>query len=506
MAELSSSEAAPSAEADPSAPDRSSADILDSREAGGLIIRGGGLRFGGYVGVVAMSVLSASLLTRHLGPVRFGQYTTVLSLVAVFAAITDAGMSAIGTREYAVREGPAREELMRDLLGLRMLLTLVGVACVLAFALGAGYDPALLGGAVLASLGTVALVVQHTYTIPLTASLRLGVLTALELARQALTVAAIVALIVGGSGVLPLLAVSLVVNLLLIPPTAALARGQISLRMTFHLRRFAGMLRLTLAFSVATAVGTLYVYTAQILTSLVASPHQSGLFAASFRIFIVAAAVPGLLVSSALPLLARSARDDRERLGYALQRIFEVCLILGVAAGVTMLSAAAFVIRVIAGSHYAGAVEPLQILGVGMIASFLLAGWSYALLSLERYRELLLVNLCALLTSCLLTALLASSNGASGAAVASVCGETILAAGLLAALVRRRRELRPKLSVLPKVVLAAAPAAACALLTSVPSLPRAVLAFAIYGLVILALRAVPAELLELLPGRLRRGS
>ena len=140
VAELSSSEAAASAEADPSAADRSSADILDSREAGGMIIRGGGLRFGGYVGVVALSVLSASLLTRHLGPVRFGEYTTVLSLVAVFAAITDAGMSAIGTREYAVREGAAREELMRDLLGLRMLLTLVGVVCVLAFALAAGYD------------------------------------------------------------------------------------------------------------------------------------------------------------------------------------------------------------------------------------------------------------------------------------------------------------------------------------------------------------------------------
>ena len=65
----------------------------------------------------------------------------------------------------------------------------------------------------LASLGTIALVVQHTYTIPLSDALRLGTLSALELARQVLTVGAIVVLVVLGAGVLPLLAVVLAVNL-----------------------------------------------------------------------------------------------------------------------------------------------------------------------------------------------------------------------------------------------------------------------------------------------------
>ncbi len=75
--------------------------------------------------MVALSVLSAALLTRHLGVVRFGEYTTVLSLVGIVAAVTDAGMSALGTREFAVREGAERDALMRDLLGLRMMLTSV---------------------------------------------------------------------------------------------------------------------------------------------------------------------------------------------------------------------------------------------------------------------------------------------------------------------------------------------------------------------------------------------
>jgi O-antigen/teichoic acid export membrane protein len=478
-------------------------DVLDSTEAGGRIIRGGALRLSSYVAMVALSVLSAALLTRHLGVARFGEYTTVLSLVGVVSAITDAGMSTIGTREFAVREGAERDALMRDLLGLRITLTAVGVLLVIVFALAAGYDTALLTGAVLASLGTIALVVQHTYTIPLSAALRLGTLSSLELARQILTVSAIVALVLLGAGLLPLLAVALAVNLVLIPPTAALARHQISLRVgrPQHWRK---LLRLTVSFSLAAAVGTLYVFTAQILTSLVSSSHQNGLFAASFRIFIVVSAVPGLLVGGALPVLARAARDDRDRLGYALHRIFEVSLILGVAAALTTLAGAQFMIHVVAGPKFAASAEVLQIQGTALIASFVVAGWSYALLSLKLYRGLLLTNLAAFVVSCSLTVALAGSDGATGAALATVCGESVLAVGSLLALVQRYPEFRPTFGIIAKVTIAAAPAIALALLSGVPSLVRILLALGVYGLLIVFMRAIPDEVLELAPASVRR--
>jgi len=494
VAELSAGEPAPAA-----APTAS--DVLDSREAGGRIIRGGAIRLGSYVAIVGLSIMSAALLTRHLGVARFGEYTTVLSLVGVVSSVTDAGMSTVGAREFAVREGADREALMRGLLSLRVALTLVGVLLATAFALAARYDAALLLGTVLASLGTVALVVQHTYTIPLSVALRLGTLAWLELARQLVSVAALVALVLAGAGVLPLLAVTLAVNLALIAPTAALARRQISLRMSLRPRGWAELMRLTVSYSVATAVGTIYVYTAQIITSLVASHHQSGLFAASFRVFIVAGGVPGLLVSGALPLLARAARDDRERLAYALDRIFDASLIVGVAAALGTLAGAGFIIHVIAGPSYAAAAGVLRIQGLALIATFVLAGWSFALLSLKRYTSLLVANGAAFAVSCVLTLVLAGDDGARGAALATVCGESVLAIGLLLGVLRAQPQQRPSPTVIAKVALAAAPAAAIALLAPITSLERALAALAAYALVIVLTRAAPAELLVLIPRR-----
>ncbi len=474
-------------------------DVLDTTAAGGLVVRGGVLRFLGYVATVGLSVISAALLTRHLGPARFSQYTTVLSLVNLVAVVTDVGMSNYGTREYAVLRGERRERLMRDLLGLRVTLTLIGVLLTIAFALAAGYEPALLVGTLAAGLATVAVVFQHTLSIPLATALRLGWIALLDLARQAMTVGAIVVLLVLGAGVAPLLGVTLLVNLLLVPATAILARGQISLRMNLHPRRWIAMLRLTVAFSLASAVGTIYIYTAQILTSLVATPHQSGLFAASFRVFIVLAAVPVLLVSSALPLLARAARDDRERLEYALGRIFEVSLIMGVGATLALFCGADFIMSVVAGPKFAGAAGVLRIQGLAMTASFVLAGWSFALISLQRYRGLLLANAAALLVSVAMTLSLAGTHGARGAALATIGGEATLAIGSLAALLSGHPELRPPLAVVPKVALAATPGVALVLAGGLSSFVQTLLALGAYAVLIVLTRAVPKEITQIVP-------
>ncbi len=481
-------------------------DLLDTPAAGGMVIRGTALRLGSYIGIIALSVISAALLTRHLGRVRFGEYTTVISLVGVISAVTDAGMSTLGTREYSVRSGADREELMRDLLGLRVVLTLVGVLLATAFAIVAGYAPALLAGTVLASLSIVALVFQHTLSIPLTTGLRLGYLSGLELGRQAVTVVLFVLLILLGAGVLPLLAVALVVNLMLLAPTAALVRGEISTRMSFRPRGWIRLLRLTVAFSLASAANTLYLFAAQILTSLVATSDQSGLFAASFRVFIVLAAVPGMLVAVAFPVLSRAARDDRARLGYALQQTFDASLIIGAAAAIAVVAGARFIIAVVAGPQFAAAAGALRIEGAVLLASFVLAGWGFGLLALHRHRAMLLANLCALGVSVVLTLILAQAHGARGAALASVCGETTLAVLYLAGLIYGSPELRPKLNVAAKVAVAGAPAIAVALVPGLSALLQPLAALAVFAGLIMALKAIPKEIYELIPPGLRRRS
>ncbi len=481
---------------------RPEVDVLDTAAAGGLVIRGAILRVLGYAAGTVFAVGSAVVLTRHLGVTRFGQYTTIISVVTVTGALTDLGMTSLATREYAIREGLDREHLMRDVLGLRILITSVSIVLATVFAVAAGYDAARILGTAVAGIGLGLVSVQSTVAVPLFTTLRLGQTTSLELLRQAIWVALLVILALLGAGILPLLAATVPAGLVMLAATAALTRRHMPIRPTIRPMVWATLLRDTLTFSLATGVGAMYVFTTQILTSLTTNGVQNGLFAASFRVFIVAASIGGLLVSAAFPVLARAARDDRERLRYAVQGMFEVVVILGVAAALSAVAGAQPIIEVIAGPHFARAAAPLRIEGAALLASFILPALGMALISLHRHRALAIANLVALSITAALTLILAKSHGATGAAVATVCGEWIICAGYLLALTRGSSALRLNPSIVLRVAAAGVPAFAVILL-GLPAVPQLAAALAVYGCLIVLLKAVPSELYALLPFRSR---
>lgn len=478
-------------------------DLLDTPDAGVAAIRGGAVRIAGYVAGVAVSVVSSALLLRHLGVVAVGQYVTVLSLVTLAGGVTEAGLAAIGVRELSTLSQGRAQSFFRGLSGLRLAFVSAGVLFAVAFAALSGYSSTLVAGTLLAGTGLVLATVQVSYSLPLVARLRLQWVTAVEVLRQIGTAVAIVALVLAGAPLLPFWAATIPASIAAAVLGALLIRRSMPLRPAFDRAIWGALLRRTLPYSMAAAVGVVYFRLAILIMSHVANSQQTGYYGASFRIIEVLFVVPQLLVGSALPIFSRAARDDRERLDYALGRTVDVCLLLGLAVGLSLVTGATFVIGVVAGAKFAPAIAVLRIQGLALIATFAGAALGYALLSLGRYREVLLINLSALVLSGTLTGVLASRNGAVGAASATTAVE-VLYTGMLAVAVLRAG-IRPQVSIgrMCRAVLAALLGALALVPASLPSIVRPTLALGVYCVALLALRAVPTELLEQIP-RLRR--
>ncbi len=474
--------------------------MLDTSEAGGLVIRGGIVRTAGYVASTLIALLGVVLLTRHLGVVDFGRFQTVVSLILIVGSLTDVGMSALGVREFAQRSGPDRDRLMRALLGLRMALTVLGIVISISIAAAIGYDRELLLGVALAGVGLGLLVLLTTLTIPLMVGMRNVTLTAVDVLRQLLTVGAYGLLVLAGAGVVAFLAVPVPVGVILVVVVALLVRGQMPLRPSLQPAEWARLLRAAAAFAAATTVGTIYLYAAQILTAAVTNGEETGLFSAAFRVFVIAGAVPGLIVSVAFPLLSRAARDDRDRLAYAVQRLLDAASVVGLAAALGVVLGAPVIIDVMAGASFAGAVGPLRILGVTMTATFVLAPLGFALLSMHLHRALLIANSTALLVTLAGVTSLAAAFGPEGAALGTVIGESTLAISYWIALRRSAPSVAPGFSSALRALVVALPCAALAL-APLPAVVATVLGLGAYALLVLLVRAVPEEVLELLPFR-----
>ncbi|HEY2718315.1 MAG TPA: oligosaccharide flippase family protein [Solirubrobacteraceae bacterium] len=478
-------------------------DLLSSAEAGPAAVRGGAMRISSFLAGSLVSVGTAALLFRHLGVVSTGRYTTALSLSAVVTGFTDLGLTAVGMRELAVLKGQERASLARNLLGIRLVLTVLGVILLSGFAFLA-YGRLLGLGVLIAGAGVLLQNTQTTLAVPLMAGLRLGWVSALDLARQLLTAALIVLFVLLGAELLPFLATAGIAAAIVLPITAALVRGMIPLSASFDLAEWRALLGPVLTYSAAVAASTLYFRVAIVIVSVLASAQQLGYFSISFRVVEVLFTIPGLLVGAAFPIFARAARDDPARLGYALSRVFEVSLIVGVWIALSIAVGAHLAVEVIGGSRFLPATPVLAVQGIAVGATFVSSVWGFGMLSLHLHRLILTFNLAMLGLVAVVVAILVPLDGAEGAAIGTASVEVVAAIGNGLLLVRGRPHLAPSLRVVPRVALAALLGGAPALLDGLPVVLRLLLSTVIYAAVLLALKAPPPELLTLVPRRLAR--
>jgi O-antigen/teichoic acid export membrane protein len=479
-------------------------DILDTPAAGAQVIRGSAIRAGGYVFGVGLTVVAAAFMTRALGVVDFGRYVVVLSLIGIVAGLSEAGLSNIALREFATRSGSDRDVLMANILGLRIVVAVVGTGAAVLFAALAGYDVTMVGGTVLAGFALLLTTAQQTYMIPLQAALQLGWVSSFEFLRQAVFVGAVLVLVALDAPLLAYFAISIPVALLVLLSTLERVRHRVPLVPAFKRREWQRVLGVAAAYSGASAVSTVYVYAAVVITSLVGSESETGYLGAAFRIFLVLVAVPALLITTAFPVLARAARDDRARLQYASQRLFEVALIVGSWLALATIVGSSFAIDVIAGEGFEPAAEVLKIYALAVPAAFVALTWGFALLSLHRHAVVLIAAGSALLISVAVALTLVPIIGAEGAALATLTAEAAVAL-LYGGMLFAGREMRLELGIVPRVAVATIAAAALAALLDLSDLPEVALATVAYGLALAAVGGIPRELLEAFgPGRRQR--
>jgi len=475
-------------------------DVLDTPAAGPAAIRGSTLRGAGYVAGLLLGVISVPFVIRHLGVVAFGDFVLVTALITLVSGVTEAGLQAVGMREYAIRPPAQRDQLMRNLLGVRVTLTVVGVAGAVGFALLAGYGDTLVLGTALAGLGLLLVSTQTLLTVPLASTLRLGWITAIDLGRQALTVTLTLGLVVAGAALLPFFAVAVVVGVVGLVVTAALVWRMTPLRPAFQPAEWWMLVRDTLPYAAAIAMNVAYFRVAIVILSLLTAKLETGYFATSFRILEILLPVPALLVGTVFPILARAARDDLVRLTYASQRIFEVSVIGGVGLVLAIELAAPTIVQVLAGEAAQPSVAVLRIQAPALAATFVAIACGYPLLSLRRHKALMLASLVGLVVSVGLCLALIPIWGARGAAVATTVAEFGVATTNVVLLTRVGRGVTLSWAILWPVALAAA-LGATAFALPIPDVVRALVGTTVFVATLAALGRIPRELIEAIPRR-----
>ncbi len=473
-----------------------SVEALDSAQAGGRFIRGSIVRVLTYGVSVLTSIVSAPLVIRHLGPTSYGYFATVTAIVFIVGGFTEGGLNMLGVREFATGR-PDRVELLRNLVGLRVtasasVLAIVAIVCAVA-----GAPQVIVLGVLLSGSGLIVTITGENYGIPLSADLRLTAVSLLGLAQQFALATTYIVLVVIGARTLPLLGSTIVSGIVLLAGTAFLIRGQASVVPAFDLRVWAGLLRQTLPYAMATAVGIIYFREALVLMSILTNAREVGYYGAAFKIVEVLAAIPWTLISGAFPIFSRAAHiEDDARLRYGMQRLVDTALIAGVWMVGSIVLGAAFGIAVVAGHGFDASIPVLRIQGFAVLTSFMASVFGSVLLSLRMFGVLLRANALCLAVTTVVALALIPPLGARGAAIAPTAAEVCLAVAYAWSLGRARPTLRVTWTLVPRVALAAVVAFGIAFALPISSAVSIVVFGALYFAALIVLRAIPMEIVN----------
>jgi O-antigen/teichoic acid export membrane protein len=454
------------------------------------------LRVAGYGGGLLATALASIFLLRYLGVVDFGRFMTVIALLGILQALTDAGLSVVGQRSYVLSPAPsARRDLTADLLGLRLTISVPAVAGATAFAWIAGYPPVLVWGTAVASASLFLTNIAGALVVPLSARLQFGAVTAVDLARNLAIAAGILGLVVVSAPLGAFFCIYVVAGALSAALAWILVGDEDRVAPRFSPAAWRPLLRASVPIAAGIVVNVVYVRVLVVATSLLSTGFETGLYAASFRVLEIFIGVPQMMAGAAFPILAHAGASDEPRLAYALQRLAEASLLCAIALVLGIAFGADLVIRIIGGPEFAEAAPVLRIHVFALLGAFLTQVWVFGLIAVGRQSALVVVNGVALIVVVVGGATLIPLFDARGAAVAAVVGEAVLATLSLVLLVRARPALRPDPRPALRILAAGLVGAAAGLVPGPPTAVSAVLAVLAFGVAARAFGAVPAELI-----------
>lgn len=388
----------------------------------------------------ASAVLLLVLLVvagRVLGEEAFGRFSFALALATVLEVLMDFGLKEVVTRNVA-RDRSSARHLVAHMFGVKLLLSAVGFALVLAIAFLLRPEPevrlacALLG--LSAVLRSYLLTVRHL----LNGLERFGLDSLVLVSDRVLLLTFGVAALAAGWGVVGLSAAFVAARLVAFAFAHWLARGQIGpIGIATDRAEWKQLLLAAAPFGLFIAVLNLYSYVDTLMLGVMRTDQETGLYSASHRVYEGVVSFASILGTITGPRLAREFVQNRQRHAWLARAAVTAAVVAAVPLSLAVGLGARPIVTQLFGEPFAPAAAPLRILVAGLVFVFPLQVMHTVAISVNEERLLVRAATAGCILNIMLNVALIPPYGMNGSASATVISEGVSLA-LVALGIRRK--------------------------------------------------------------------
>lgn len=396
-----------------------------------IVLRNSVFGLAAQVAIKVVSFAFSVVIVRHLGAHAYGQYAAVLAFGAVFVFFADLGLATYSVREVAHRrDQPAgREqinELFRDVLGLRLVLSVVTAGLLITVAWLTGRPLVMVGAIALGTIGLIMYSVQGTCDAVLAGFERLDVSAGAKVFSQVAFVLVGASALWLGLGYYGLIAANLVgVALMTYVCWRAVDRLQVRPgRLT--VRSWPKLLTASWPFGIiGFALGLSYNFDS-VLLNVFRGDAETGYYTAAYNLVFSAAVLSGVINTSLYPSLARQAANAPDQLPRVYDRVLRYLMTISLPIAVGGWILAGQIIPLLFTSSYAPAIPVLELVAWVVPLMFGSEFLGYIVLVRGEERQAARAILVSSGVNVLFNSLLVPRFGVTAAAAMTVLTEAIL--------------------------------------------------------------------------------
>lgn len=402
-----------------------------------------------------LGLFSLALITRYLGQAGFGDYTTIINYLTIFAMVADLGLTLVTVQLISGTEDKQEEDYsLKNLFTFRLVSIVAFLIISLVISLFLPYSREIKYGILISSPYFIFPALTQIIVGLLQKRLKMGKAVIAELVSRLVLILGVIFVWQQGAGLNGVLLATLASGLASFIFHFLLAKNLASFGLAWDFAYWRTITKKSWPLAITIVLNLLYLKTDIIFLSFFKDSTEVGIYGAAYRVIDVLTTIPFMFAGLILPIITASwLKSQFDFFKNTLQRSFDFMMMFSLPLLVGGIMLAKPIMEVVAGSEFIPSGKILALLMVAV--TFIFAGviFSHAVIALDKQRKLIPYYIFTSLSALIAYFILIPRYSGVGAAIVTIYSEAVIAI-FSAYVVYRQIKFFPNLTVLFKSALA----------------------------------------------------
>jgi O-antigen/teichoic acid export membrane protein len=336
-----------------------------------------------------LGLFTVAIMTRYLGTAGFGEYTTIITFLAIFGVIADLGLTLV-TVQMISQPGVDEKKVLDNLFSLRFLTAIIflSIAPVAAWFFPYGHDIKI--GIIIVVFSFFFIALNQIFTAIFQKHLRMDKVSIAENVSRVVLLAGTLLTVRAGLGLKGILFSIVAGSFVQFVILYFFSRRFAKLNFAFDFSLWREVAQKSWPLALTIFFNLIYLKADTLILSLMKSQSEVGIYGASYKVIDILTTIPFLFAGVVLPILAADwAAKAEERFRKILQKSFDLMIILAVPLVIGTQVIAAPVMVMVAGKEFAEAGIILRILIFAAGFVFVSSFFAHVMVALDKQRRII---------------------------------------------------------------------------------------------------------------------